>query len=50
MSWNGLVISSFARASKILKAEHDGARFYFPVVGTDVRFFLVFDFNVLLSA
>ncbi|KAI5680403.1 hypothetical protein M9H77_01630 [Catharanthus roseus] len=40
VSWNGLVISSFARASKILKAEHDGARFYFPVVGTDPKQYL----------
>lgn len=37
VSWNGLVISSFARASKILKDEHDRARFYFPVSGTDPK-------------
>lgn len=38
MSWNGLVISSFARASKILNGEPQGIRFNFPVVGTDVSF------------
>ncbi|GAA0145494.1 hypothetical protein LIER_05676 [Lithospermum erythrorhizon] len=35
VSWNGLTISSFARASKILKAEPGGAKFYFPVAGSD---------------
>lgn len=35
VSWNGLVISSFARASKILKGEPDGLKHYFPVAGTD---------------
>ncbi|KAI3449529.1 hypothetical protein Pfo_006194 [Paulownia fortunei] len=34
VSWNGLAISSFARASKILKGEPEGTEFYFPVVGT----------------
>ncbi|XP_008789958.1 spermatogenesis-associated protein 20 [Phoenix dactylifera] len=33
VSWNGLAISSFARASKILKAEVEETKFYFPVVG-----------------
>ncbi|OVA15015.1 protein of unknown function DUF255 [Macleaya cordata] len=33
VSWNGLAISSFARASKILKGEPEGTRFTFPVVG-----------------
>ncbi|KAL0389599.1 UNVERIFIED_CONTAM: Spermatogenesis-associated protein 20 [Sesamum calycinum] len=37
VSWNGLAISSFARASKILKGEPEGTDFYFPVVGTDPR-------------
>ncbi|KAM7495901.1 hypothetical protein LguiA_020315 [Lonicera macranthoides] len=35
VSWNGLVISSLARASKILKGEHEGTKFNFPVVGVD---------------
>ncbi|KAL8149042.1 hypothetical protein AgCh_006158 [Apium graveolens] len=33
VSWNGLTISSFARASKILRGEPDGTKFYFPVDG-----------------
>ncbi|XP_027116948.2 uncharacterized protein [Coffea arabica] len=37
VSWNGLAISSFARASKILKCESQGGRFHFPVVGTDPK-------------
>ncbi|XP_023004454.1 spermatogenesis-associated protein 20 [Cucurbita maxima] len=37
VSWNGLTISSFARASKILRNEKDGTRFYFPVVGSDAK-------------
>nr|GMC68895.1 spermatogenesis-associated protein 20 isoform X2 [Ipomoea batatas] len=37
VSWNGLAISSFARASKILKGEPERTNFYFPVVGTQVR-------------
>nr|XP_043622701.1 spermatogenesis-associated protein 20 isoform X1 [Erigeron canadensis] len=35
VSWNGLVISSFSRASKILKSEPDGTKFNFPVAGTN---------------
>nr|KAJ0208614.1 hypothetical protein LSAT_V11C400212830 [Lactuca sativa] len=35
VSWNGLVVSSFARASKILNNEPDITRFNFPVAGTD---------------
>ncbi|KAK1279055.1 hypothetical protein QJS04_geneDACA014750 [Acorus gramineus] len=35
VSWNGLVISSFSRASKILKAEAKGTKYNFPVVGCD---------------
>ncbi|VFQ89942.1 unnamed protein product [Cuscuta campestris] len=34
VSWNGLAISSFARASQILKSEPEGTKFYFPVVGS----------------
>ncbi|GFQ03340.1 spermatogenesis-associated protein 20 [Phtheirospermum japonicum] len=34
VSWNGLAISSFARASQILKGEPDGTKFDFPVAGT----------------
>ncbi|KAE8722863.1 spermatoproteinsis-associated protein 20-like isoform X2 [Hibiscus syriacus] len=37
VSWNGLAISSFARASKILKAEPQGTNFNFPVVGCDPK-------------
>lgn len=37
VSWNGLVISSFARASKILKAEAKDTKHYFPVVGCEPR-------------
>uniref|UniRef100_A0A803MSW8 Spermatogenesis-associated protein 20-like TRX domain-containing protein n=1 Tax=Chenopodium quinoa TaxID=63459 RepID=A0A803MSW8_CHEQI len=36
VSWNGLAISSFARASTILKGEPDGLKHYFPVAGTDL--------------
>ncbi|XP_057246668.1 uncharacterized protein LOC104899065 isoform X2 [Beta vulgaris subsp. vulgaris] len=35
VSWNGLTISSFSRASKILKAESEGLEHYFPVVGSN---------------
>nr|KAJ0220247.1 hypothetical protein LSAT_V11C200070080 [Lactuca sativa] len=35
VSWNGLVVSSFARASKILNNEPDVTKFNFPVAGTD---------------
>jgi hypothetical protein len=35
-----LAISSFARASKILKGEAEGVKFNFPVVGTEVSFSL----------
>ncbi|XVF80507.1 hypothetical protein PTKIN_Ptkin15bG0079200 [Pterospermum kingtungense] len=35
VSWNGLAISSFARASKILKGEPQGTYFNVPVVGCD---------------
>ncbi|CAH2071820.1 unnamed protein product [Thlaspi arvense] len=34
VSWNGLVISSFARASKILKAEPENTKYCFPVVNS----------------
>ncbi|PIN01246.1 protein containing a thioredoxin domain [Handroanthus impetiginosus] len=37
VSWNGLAISSFAKASKVLKVEPEGTKFYFPVVGTDPK-------------
>ncbi|KAG5055847.1 hypothetical protein JHK85_008357 [Glycine max] len=37
VSWNGLAISSFARASKILKGEAEGTKFYFPVIGTEPK-------------
>ncbi|XP_022758050.1 spermatogenesis-associated protein 20 isoform X2 [Durio zibethinus] len=37
VSWNGLAISSFARASKILKGERQGTDFNFPVVGCDPK-------------
>ncbi|CAI9296777.1 unnamed protein product [Lactuca saligna] len=35
VSWNGLVVSSFAKASKILNNEPDVTKFNFPVAGTD---------------
>ncbi|KAI7747682.1 hypothetical protein M8C21_029020, partial [Ambrosia artemisiifolia] len=35
VSWNGLAISSFARASKILKTEPEDTKFNFPVSGTN---------------
>lgn len=35
VSWNGLAISAFARASKILRAEPEGTNYHFPVVGSD---------------
>ncbi|CAE6138872.1 unnamed protein product [Arabidopsis arenosa] len=34
VSWNGLVISSFARASKILKSEPESTKYCFPVVNS----------------
>ncbi|CAN4093109.1 unnamed protein product [Withania somnifera] len=37
VSWNGLVISSLARASKILKGEPEETKFYFPVTGTNPK-------------
>ncbi|KAA8543140.1 hypothetical protein F0562_021365 [Nyssa sinensis] len=37
VSWNGLAISSFARASKILKGEPEGTKFNFPVVGCNPK-------------
>ncbi|XP_059659521.1 uncharacterized protein LOC132306218 [Cornus florida] len=37
VSWNGLAISSFARASKILKGESEGTKYNFPVVGCDLK-------------
>ncbi|CAI8615056.1 unnamed protein product [Vicia faba] len=40
VSWNGLAISSFARASKILKGEAEGIKFNFPVVGTQPKEYL----------
>ncbi|WJX85049.1 dTMP kinase [Trifolium repens] len=40
VSWNGLAISSFARASKILKGEAEGVKFNFPVVGTEPEEYL----------
>ncbi|KAK3407380.1 hypothetical protein EUGRSUZ_K03449 [Eucalyptus grandis] len=40
VSWNGLVISSFARASRILRTEAEGTKFHFPVVGSDPNEYL----------
>ncbi|XP_057461629.1 uncharacterized protein LOC130751906 [Actinidia eriantha] len=37
VSWNGLAISSFARASKILKSEPEGTKFNFPIAGSDPK-------------
>ncbi|KAF3436401.1 hypothetical protein FNV43_RR23493 [Rhamnella rubrinervis] len=41
VSWNGLAISSFARASKILKRETKGTKFNFPVVGCDPKEYII---------
>uniref|UniRef100_A0ACD5XDT2 Uncharacterized protein n=2 Tax=Avena sativa TaxID=4498 RepID=A0ACD5XDT2_AVESA len=35
VSWNGLAISAFARASQISKSEPPVTKFYFPVTGCD---------------
>ncbi|WOL16015.1 spermatogenesis-associated protein 20 [Canna indica] len=40
VSWNGLAISSFARASMILRTEPKEAKFYFPVIGCDPNEYL----------
>ncbi|KAG0483455.1 hypothetical protein HPP92_011539 [Vanilla planifolia] len=40
VSWNGLAISSFARASKILEAEPKETKFHFPVVGFEANDYL----------
>ncbi|MQL79252.1 hypothetical protein Taro_011689 [Colocasia esculenta] len=40
VSWNGLAISSFARASKILKAEVKETKFYVPVIGLNPNEYL----------
>ncbi|KAF5184490.1 Spermatogenesis-associated protein [Thalictrum thalictroides] len=40
VSWNGLAISSFARASKILKGEAEDIKFQFPVVGCNPKEYL----------
>lgn len=40
VSWNGLAISAFARASKILKSESEGTKYNFPVVGSDAKEYL----------
>ncbi|CAI9105338.1 OLC1v1004236C1 [Oldenlandia corymbosa var. corymbosa] len=41
VSWNGLAISSLARASQILKCESEGERFYFPVMNTKPEEYMV---------
>ncbi|CAN1131043.1 Spermatogenesis-associated protein 20 [Linum perenne] len=40
VSWNGLVISAFARASKILKHESQSTRYNFPLTGCDPKEYL----------
>ncbi|XP_021279552.1 spermatogenesis-associated protein 20 [Herrania umbratica] len=40
VSWNGLAISAFARASKILKGESRGMCVNFPIVGCDPKEYL----------
>lgn len=40
VSWNGLTISAFARASKILQGEPQGLKHYFPVSGCDPKEYL----------
>ncbi|CAM6089523.1 unnamed protein product [Calypogeia fissa] len=41
VAWNGLAISAFARASRILKMEPHGLKYNFPVTGCDCREYLV---------
>ncbi|GLJ46249.1 hypothetical protein SUGI_0974400 [Cryptomeria japonica] len=41
VAWNGLAISAFARASKILKAEPKEMKYYFPVTGCDSTDYLL---------
>jgi len=38
VAWNGLAISAFARASRILLTEPPGVRYEFPVTGCHVIF------------
>uniref|UniRef100_A0A0E0N7B9 Spermatogenesis-associated protein 20-like TRX domain-containing protein n=1 Tax=Oryza rufipogon TaxID=4529 RepID=A0A0E0N7B9_ORYRU len=40
VSWNGLAISAFARASQILKSEPTGTRFCFPITGCNPEEYL----------
>ncbi|XP_068658801.1 uncharacterized protein [Aristolochia californica] len=40
VSWNGLAISAFARASKILKTEPGDIKFNFPVIGNNPKEYL----------
>ncbi|CAN0897995.1 Spermatogenesis-associated protein 20 [Linum grandiflorum] len=40
VSWNGLVISAFARASKILKHESPSTSYNFPLTGCDPKEYL----------
>ncbi|KAJ8749621.1 hypothetical protein K2173_026270 [Erythroxylum novogranatense] len=40
VSWNGLTITSFARASKILKFEAESTKYNFPVTGCDPKEYL----------
>ncbi|KAJ7560493.1 hypothetical protein O6H91_04G132100 [Diphasiastrum complanatum] len=44
VAWNGLAISAFSRASRILRAETKdtkSARYYFPVTGCDPKEYLI---------
>ncbi|XP_042476928.1 spermatogenesis-associated protein 20 isoform X1 [Macadamia integrifolia] len=40
VSWNGLAMSAFARASQILKGEAEGTKYCFPVVGCTPKEYL----------
>lgn len=40
VAWNGLAISAFARASRMLLAEPNGSFHHFPVVGSDLHEYL----------
>lgn len=40
VAWNGLAMSAFARASRMLRAEPKGSSYYFPVKGTDLLAYL----------
>ncbi|KAL2634596.1 hypothetical protein R1flu_006075 [Riccia fluitans] len=40
VAWNGLALSAFARASRILQKEPEGMQYYFPVTGCNPKEYL----------